>query len=241
MDYKRKYVIGGEYAFYNNSDDLEDNANFASWRVDLVHSDSFLTVVGNIFSVTKDVISGSDYRWYNSSFTVPEVEAGCYKFVVIDTAASDAVLYISRTFEVVNGSKDLMYVKFRNARNILNYNYTGLPSFYNISHVEMFNRKPQRPVTTEGYGLASGSFLRVRTILSKTYEFITGWFDEDEHDSTQAILIHSDLQIVIDGSFQAMKLGEDGEYLVEWAENYEFIQAAVRLHRVNKSSSNKAV
>ena len=241
MAYKRKYVIGASYAFYNNSDDLEDNANFASWRVDLVHSDTFIAVIQGLFTPVKDIISGSDYRWYVNTFTFPEVADGCYKYVIIDTADSDAVLYISREFDVVSSSEGLMYVKFRNAANILNYNYTVLTSFYNIIHVEMKNRKPLRPVVTEGYGLANGSFKRVRSILTKTYEFVTGWFDEAEHDSTQSMLIHSDLQIVIDGNFEAMNLPEDGEYAIEWQEDYEFIQAAVRLQREDRSSSNKAV
>ena len=41
MAYKHKYVVGETYAFYNNSDDLETNANFTYWGFDLVHSDTF--------------------------------------------------------------------------------------------------------------------------------------------------------------------------------------------------------
>lgn len=241
MSYKRKYVQGAEYAFYNNSDDLEDNANFASWRVDLVHSDSFISVIEGAISLTKDIISGSDYRWYNSGFTFPTVEDGCYRFVVIDTADSDNVLYISSEFEVVSSDDGLMLTKYRNAQNILNYNYTTLTTFYNKAHVEMFNRKPSRPVNTEGYSLSSGTFKRVRTILTKTYEFVTGWFDELAHDATQAMIIHSDLQIKINNQYEAMELGEDGEYTADWQENYEYVEASFRLQEEDRSSSNKAV
>ena len=214
MGYNHKYVTGELYAFYNNSDDLEDNGNFASWRVDLCHSDNYVSVIEGIVDLTKDIISGSDYRWYADEFIWPEVEEGCYKLVVIDTSNSDDVLYISDEIEVVDSVNDLIQVKYRNAANILNFNYETLTTFYNIFHVDWMYRKPMRPIITEGYGLSNGTFKRVRTILTKTYEFVTGWFDEKEHDAVQGAIIHSDLQIVVDGNWEAMNMPEDGEYTI---------------------------
>ncbi len=195
----------------------------------------------DITILAKDIISGTDYRWYAEDFQFPEVATGCYRFVVLDLADNDKVLYMSDEIEVVASDTDLVYVTFRNAKNILNYNYETLLTFYNKTHVEMLYRKPLRPTTTQGYTLSGGSFKRVRTLLTKSFEFVTGWFDEKEHDAMQEMIIHSDLSIAIDGNFKAMNLTEDSEYALDWQENYEFIQGSIRLQVDDRSSSNKAL
>ena len=190
-------------------------------------------------TLSTDILSGG-YRFYSNDFTFPTVDPGCYRFIIVDVAASENVLYISDPFEVVAASTGLIYTKYRNAKDILNYNY-DIDGFYNKTHVELFKRKPQRPTTTQGYVLSSGSFKRVRTLLTKTWEFITGWFDTNEHDGMQATIIHSDLQMYIDSNWESMNLGGDAEYSIEWSDNYEFIQAGVRLQIDDESSSNKAL
>ena len=240
MGYKHKYAIGSTYAFYNNSDAIETSLNFNYLVLDLVHADTFIQVVEDIAILSKDTLTGG-FRFYVEDFVFPLVDIGCYRFAVIDTASSDNVLYLSDPFEVVNSSDDLIYCIYRNEKNILNYNYETLSTFYNKTHIELFKRKPLRPTTTKGYVLSNGSFNRVRTILTKTWEFITGWFDTNEHDALQAIIIHSDLQIIVDGNFVALNLPEGSEYTLDWQENYEFIQASVRLQINDESSSNKAI
>lgn len=241
MRYKHKYVPGENYAFYNNSDDLEDNVNFNYWAFDLVHSDTFLPVYQDVTILEKDIISGTDYRWYADSFEFPSVPSGCYRFVILDLADSEKVLYISDEIEVLDSTEGLVYCKFRNDKNISNYNYETLTSFYNLFHVELLRRKPLKPQITQGYDLSGGSFKRVRTTVTKTYEFVTGWFDEVEHDAMQDMIIHNDLNLAYSGNFNAMNFPDDSEYSIEWQENYEFIQASVRLEQNDKSSSKKAV
>jgi hypothetical protein len=240
MAYKHKYVTGSTYSFYNNSSTLEDDVNFNYWLFSLVHSDSFIPVYEDIATLTKDIISGTDYRWYVDSFVFPSVENGCYRFIVEDTISGN-VFYISDQIEVVDSDEGLMLVKYRNAKNILNYDYETLTTFYNQFHIEMFKRKPQRPETTEGYSLVDGSFKRVRTVLTKTYEFITGWFDEPEHDATHAMTIHSTLDVAYGGNYNAMNKPDNSDYNYDWQDNYEFIQGSVRLEEDDKSSSNKAL
>ena len=70
---------------------------------------------------------------------------------------------------------------------------------------------------------------------------MTGWFDEKEHDAMQQMAIHSDLNLAINGNFELMNFSEDSEYLLEWQENYEYIQASIRLQINDRSSSNKAL
>lgn len=240
MAYKHKYVVGETYAWYNNSDALETTASFNYCGLDLVHADTFIQVIEDVATLGTDILSGG-YRFYADDFVFPTVSDGCYRFIVIDVSAGENVLYISDPFEVVSSTTDLTYCQFRNGKNILNYNYEGLPSFYNKTHIELFKRKPLRPTITQGYSLSSGSFKRVRTLLTKTWEFITGWFDTKEHDGMQALVIHSDMQLSIDGNWEVMNLSEDSEYLLEWQENYEFIQASVRLQINDRSSTNKAL
>lgn len=239
MAYKHKYVTGSTYAFYNNSDDLDDSANFASWSFDLLHSDSYETVISGVATLVKDIISGSDYRWYVNDFAFPQVDTGCYVFAIIDTTDS-SVVYLSDEIEVVNNSTGLKYVSYRNGKNILNYDYETLTSFRNKFHIEALSRKPLTPTNSEGYDLADGSFYRVRTILGKTYEFITGWFDDSEHESTQAMTIHNDLKIEVGTLLKDVTLPSDSEYTIDWQENYEQIQASFRLEIDDKASSNEA-
>jgi hypothetical protein len=240
MTYKHKYVPGETYAWYNNSDALETTASFNYCGLDLVHADTFIQVVEDVTTLATDIFSGG-YRFYTDDFVFPTVEYGCYRFIVLDVSAGENVLYISDPFEVVSSTEGLTYCKFRNGKDILNYNYEGLLTYYNKTHIELFKRKPVRPTTTQGYTLSGGSFKRVRTLLTKSWEFITGWFDEKEHDAMQSMIVHSDLQIAIDGTYEAMNLTQESEYLLEWAENYEFIQASVRLQINDRSSSNKAL
>ena len=240
MEYKHKYVIGETYAFYNNSDELEDNVEFNYWSFDIVHADSFISVYDDVAVLTKDIISGTDYRWYAEDFVFPDVYPGCYRFRIVDTVQNN-VVFLSDEFEVVDSTDDLMYVKFRNAVNILGYNYEGLPSFNNKFHIETFNRKPLIKSSTQGYDLSDGSFKRIRTIKTKDVELITGWFDEKEHEAMQAMIIHSAFYLALDGSFKLINFEDGAEYLIEWQENYDVIQASVRLEIDDRSSTNKAL
>jgi len=101
MGYKHKYVIGTAYSFYNNSDTLETTASFNYCGLDLVHADSFMQVIEDVATLSTDIFSGG-YRFYAESFVFPQVTEGCYRFIVIDVAAGENVLYISDPFEVVS-------------------------------------------------------------------------------------------------------------------------------------------
>jgi len=240
MPYKHKYVVGETYAFYNNSDELEDNVEFNYWSFDIVHSDSFISVYDDLTVLAKDIISGTDYRWYADDFVFPDIDTGCYRFIIVDTVQNN-VIFISDEFEVVNSTEGLIYSKFRNVVNILNYNYEGLPSFYNKLHIQAFDRKPKISTVTKGYDLSDGSFKRIRTIRSKNIELITGWFDEKEHEAMQAMIIHSLFYLSLDDEFKLINYEDGSEYLNEWQENYQYIQASVRLEIDDRSTTNKGI
>ena len=238
MAYKHKYVVGSTYQFYNNSDSLETNVNFNYWTISIVHSDSFVLVLSDFATLAKDIISGTDYRWYVDPFVFPTIPIGCYRMVIEDTVSGN-IINISNIIEVVSDDTDLMLVTFRNAKNILNYNYVTLTEFYNTFHIEMFKRKPLKPEKAEGYDLVDGTFKRVSTTFTKDYEFVTGWFDENEHDATQAAIIHSSLRIAYNNQYNTMSKKDD--YDLGWDENYEYKEATFRLQEIDKSSYNKAL
>lgn len=240
MAYRHKYVINNSYSFYNNSDDLETTASFNYCGLDLVHADTFIQVYEDVAPISTDILSGG-YRFYTEPFIFPTVPTGCYRFIIVDVSAGENVLYISDPFEVVDSETDLIYIKYRNAKNILNFNYETLTTYYNKTHLQAFKRKPLRPTNTQGYALSTGAFKRVRTLLTKSWEFITGWFDTSEHDATQSAIIHSDLQLYLDDNWEAMNLVEGSDYTPEWTDNYEYAQGSVRLQVNDRSSSNKAL
>ena len=101
MAYKHRFLPGTNYSFYNNSDELEDNVNFNYWGLHLVHSDSFTVSFPNVATLSKDIISGTDYRWYLSSFEFPAAPIGCYRFVIEDMISGN-ILYISNEIKVVS-------------------------------------------------------------------------------------------------------------------------------------------
>lgn len=232
-------LVGGEdFAFYANLDDLETSANFANWHLDLVNSD-FQTVVQDVGTLTKDIISGSDYRFY-SEFTIPEgLTAGCYYLVVIDETYAQ-VKYLSNKLYYSTITDYSIRYRYRNSKNILNFNYSGLSEYYNKGRIKLKKRQPNQDVTSIGYEQINGSFNPVRYVKGKTYEFITLWYDEYDHDAFNALTIHNLIEIVEEGSFVQYVRGEDS-YSIDWNDNYPLAEGNIRLQRKNSYSSNKTL
>jgi hypothetical protein len=233
------FVAGVDYAFYVNLDELETNANFPYWQVNLYTANEFNLAASNIFVPTKDIISGTDYRWY-ANFTFPNVNSGCYYIVVIDTANANNVIYISNLIEVRPDETDLLKIRYRNPVNMENFNYEGLPTFKNEFHIEVITRQPQNNLDTEGFDLVDGTFQRVRTTKTKTYEFVTEFMGELSHDGLNTALYHNTFEVFKENIFQLFKLA-DSDYSPEWSENYGLAQATFRLQQARQSSTNKAI
>lgn len=257
MAYKQKYVIGDTYAFYQNFGSLSNSTFFASWVLQLIHADSDPPeggtgnpVIGSVTTLVKDIISGSSFRWYVNDFTFPSVPVGCYKWRVYDPV-DEGQIWRSDEFEVVDSRDGLIRARYRNAKNILGYNYETLTSFYEKRNFELKVRKPIIKESAEGYAKVDSSFKRVRTTLVTTREFVTGWYDQLEHKAFHEAMIHSDFQLLYEGVQTASMMlntiwfsltkPEDAEYEPDWQEDYEYIQAVVRLQEEDSGSSNEAV
>ena len=228
-------------SFYANLDTLETNANFGSWSLNLVFADSFGLAASNIASLTQDVISGSDYRFYLNQFTIPSnIAIDCYRLVIVDTTDSQ-VLYISNSFKI--GSKIAAYtssIQYRNDIDILNFNYEGLPSYKNQFRIDLVVRNPIFSVNRIGYDLVNGSFNPVRTVKGKNKECITEAYDEFDHEAWNAATIHSELDIFEEGAFRRYDRGES-DYTIEWQINYPLADGTIVLERRDSYSSNKNV
>lgn len=230
-------IADEDFAFYANLDELEDDSNFANWRLDLLFDD-FNVAVTNIGFLLKDIISGSDYRFY-SEFVVPSgLTTGCYYLAILDE--TDEVKYISNKLNYSTILDYSFFIKYRNNKNILNYNYEGLTAFNNRFRIKLVKRQPQQDTTSIGYDLIDGSFNPVRYVKGKVFDFITLWYDEFDHDAFGSAIIHSNFLLVDEGRFVQYRKGDE-QYQIDWNDNYPLAEGEIRLQRKNSYSSNKTL
>lgn len=225
--------------YYFNSDNLSTAGDFANWRLALVNTDNHAIAYDNIATLTKDLITGVSFRWY-FDWTVPALSGGCYRFVVYENSGNVVQFLSKNVFQYVADTTDLCLIKYRNAVNIQNFNYEGLTSRYNQYRAWIKRRHPQRQKEAVGYDLTEGTFNRVRTVVTKSYEFVTDMMDEDASDAFDVATIHSNLQIDVGTGLQSYRLPDDSEFEQDFTENYELADATVRLQLIDYASSNKS-
>lgn len=229
-------LIGEEtFSFYANLDDLESDTNFSNWHLDLVNSD-FDIVVQDIGTLNQDFINGSEYRFY-SKFTIPAgLTSGCYYFVINDEFYN-LVKYISNKVYYKTSLDYTKKVRYRNDKNILNYNYEILTDLYNEFRIQLATRRAENDVTQTGYDLSSGVFNPVRSIIGKTKEFITLWYDDFDHEAFQSATIHKNFEVV--DLNQWIRFVRNSDYDIDWQDNYPLAEGTIRLQNRGTYSSNK--
>jgi sugar lactone lactonase YvrE len=229
-------------SFYANLDTLEDSANFASWRLDIVNSD-FITQAYGVATLTQDIISGSDYRFYLDQWEILDyLNKGCYRFVIIDTT-DNTVKYISNVWDY---SSTISYftkrIRYRNPEDILNFDYETLTTYKNEFRVNMVQRQPSYSTARTGYTLIDGSFNPVRTTTGMEFDFITENYNDLDHEAWNAATIH-ELEIYNEktGQWEVFKRSEDAAYEVDWQDNYPFADGTIKLEQENTYNSSKNV
>jgi hypothetical protein len=130
-------------------------------------------------------------------------------------------------------------IKYRNTSDIQSFGYEANPSFYNIARVKLEKLNPIRPKENIGYELTNGVFKRVRTIVSKSYDFITGFMDDDGHDAFDIATIHSDFQVDEGDGYATWERPEDSDYEAETVQDFPLTQGSIRLKQRSYNSSNK--
>jgi len=243
--YNSLFFPGESFANYVNLDTLEDNGNFANWSVDLYHAPT-KTGIGalawpGVFTPTKDIISGTDYRFYFAEQTIPiGITDGCYRILITDTSAP-TVLYVSEILEFISDSTNTLRIRYRNDKNILNYNYVTLSSFKNIQRIKLKRLKGVPVTNTTGFDRVGAGFQVVRSTLTKVWEFVTGWFDSDSHEAFNAATIHTTFEVFIDGNWVQHNRTDSSDYSTPFEEDYPLVQGVIELEQTNKASSNKAI
>lgn len=239
-------IPGDLFSVYFNIETLETNANFSSWQLNLYFAPN-ATDIGaraytNIFTLTKDIISGSDYRFYIDTQLVPfDVEPGCYRMAVLDTVGNE-ILYITNIVEVRSSSTGLLRCRYRNDFNIMNYNYETLTTFKNRVNVPLKIRQPQIGKVSEGYDLSDGTFNQTRVTLVKEWEFITGWIDDEAIEAFHAMIIHSTFEVEVErdsGVYTAFRMPESTELEQDWGDDYPLLTGLVRLQEIDFSTTNR--
>lgn len=225
--------------YYANFENLSTASDFANWRVALVNNDNYAVVYDNIATLVKDTITGISFRWH-FNWTVPALLVGCYRFVVYENSGN-TVLYLSKNvFKYTEDAQDFCFIKYRNPVNIQNFNYEGLTTWYNQFYIWLKKRSPKRTVNSIGYDLTEGTFNRVRSVITKEYEFVSDFMDEDTTDAWQAAIVHKTLQIDSGEGLQSYRLSDDSEIEQEFIENYPLAETTVRLELIDYASSNKS-
>ena len=236
--YSLPIYSGHEILYYFNSTDLSTAGDFANWKLALVNDVNHAIAYDNIATLTKDVITGTSFRWY-FDWTVPAILEGCYRFVIYEDSG-DTVIYLSEnSFQYVADTEDVCLIRYRNPVNIQSFNYEGLAR-YNQFRIWLKKRRPQRTVESVGYDLTEGTFNRVRSVITKSYEFVTDMMDEVTTDAFNTALIHKTCEIDTGEGLQGFRLSEDSELEQDFTENYELADATVRLQLIEYASSNKS-
>ena len=246
VDFSTILVKGDLFSHYFNIETLETNANFSSWQLNLYFAIGE-TGIGaraytNVFTLTKDIISGSDYRFYIDTQVVPfDIDPGCYRMAVLDTVGAE-ILYITEIVEVRENTTGLLRCRFRNDENIMNYNYETLTTFKNRVNLPLKIRQPKIVPTSEGYDLSAGTFNQTRVTLVKEWEFITGWIDKDAIEAFHAMFIHSTFEVELErgsGVYTAFRKGESAELEQDWGDDYPLVTTLIRLQEIDFATTNR--
>jgi hypothetical protein len=230
-------VAGDTYRQYFNLDTLETSGSFVDWHFDLL-TDGFATAYADIGILTKDELDGG-YRFY-VEFVVPSgIPPGCYYLAVVDEFYNQ-VNYLSNVVEYSTITDYTKIVRFRNNKNILNYNYEVLTSFYNQFRIKVQQRHQTPNINATGYDLINGSFNPVRYTQGSSEEFITLWYDKEDHEAFNAMTIHSDFYVE-DGGEMIQYIRGENDYSIDWQQNYPLAEGSIRMQRKDSYTSNKTL
>ena len=189
------YLRDYNHYFYANLDTPIDDDDFALWVLDL-YDMAGNQVSAGVGILTKDIISGGDYRFY-AHFTIPVgVDRGLYQLVVYNSSTSD-LKYVTNCIEVITSAdvEEFVFLWFRNSTNAFGFNYETLTS-YNTVFLNMNIVEEQPEISMDQYREAStGKIRNQKTQTAKVLSLETFMFDGEANDMMLALSSHDDIQL----------------------------------------------
>lgn len=189
------YLRNFDHFQYVNLDETVSDIDFDDWILSIFDSLGN-EVDSDIGTITKDVISGSDYRFYFSFNIDLSVDPGIYYMVVYNSSTND-VKYVSNCIEVITEDdiECYVYLEYRNSSDIFNYNYEDVVN-YNTVFLEMnlIEAEPEIQLTT--YREQTTGYRRNRkSQTSQVISMETQFFDDGANDMMFALSVHDDIKI----------------------------------------------
>jgi hypothetical protein len=142
-------------------------------------------ILGDIATLNEDVIDGTNRNLY-SEVTVGVLPRSLLRLVIYDPDDSNAIKYWSRAFRFKTTSANTAVFKYRNYRNVLNYEFENVSAFYNQVRIDIRIGEPITTNDTEGYDITTGHRIRSKTVHRVTREFETQFWDEYAHQGFNA-------------------------------------------------------
>ncbi len=196
------YLRGYEHFFYANLDELLSDADFDDWVISVFKGGT--EVDASIGVLTKDIISGTDYRYY-CAFTISEsLAAGEYYFAIYNSDTLE-VKYVSNCIRVITSDEieNFVMLSFRNSTNIFNFNYSVVNN-YNTLFLEMNLIEQQPEVSIKNTKEQSSGVIRNQKFeAAKTITLEGYYFDDEINDMMLALSGHDD--IIINGQSLTVK------------------------------------
>ena len=227
---------GDEFAFYINFDSAISTSGFSNWKLGLVDC-QYSLLISDIGTLSQDLIGTTSSYYVYSEFTWPVVPGKGLYYLIIWDSSDNSVKYRSNALEKYpawQANEQTQLVVYRNSTNIFNFQYESVTGFYNKFRVPIWLRDPQPSDDTIGYDLNDGRFLPVRTVVKKTYLFVTEG-DEYYNDGFFAMTRHHDYLRINNIDYER---GSGADYSVSPPENgYPLYDAEIRLYAKDQAAS----
>lgn len=181
-EYSFPIIEGDVIKFYINFFD-DFTQNVSAWELGWWTPGGI--VIPNIATLNEDSIDGINKNLY-AEVTVGVLPRDTLRLVLYDTDDSNAIEYWSSAFRFKTSSAGTSVLKYRNYRNILNFEFENVTTFYNQVRIDVRIGEPISTQDTTGYDISTGHRVVSKSTHRVTREFETQWFDEYVHQGFDA-------------------------------------------------------
>ena len=181
-EYSYPIVVGDTIGFYINFfDNMQEDVS--AWEIGWWIPNTI--ILGNIATLNEDDVDGTNKNLYGE-VTVGVLPRSLLRLVIYDTDDSNAIKYWSKPFRFRTSTEGTSVFKYRNYRNILNYEFENVATFYNQVRIDVRIGEPIATADTDGYDITTGHPVRSKTVHKLTREFETKFWDERAHQGFSA-------------------------------------------------------